>query len=106
MNRKRKKFKFIDLFAGIGGFRSGMTYLGGDCVFTNEWDKFAAETYSSWYKDNEVSMEDIRLFNFEEIPDHDILCAGFPCQPFSKSGAQKGFLVSHFRLQECQRSNH
>tara|TARA_Y100001970_G_scaffold33670_1_gene41880 strand:+ start:4083 stop:5078 length:996 start_codon:yes stop_codon:yes gene_type:complete len=89
MNRKRKKFKFIDLFAGIGGFRSGMTYLGGDCVFTNEWDKFAVETYSSWYKDDEVTTEDIRLFNFEEIPDHDILCAGFPCQPFSIAGVSK-----------------
>jgi len=85
----KKKFRFMDLFAGIGGFRSGLTYIGGECVFSNEWDKFAVETYKNWYKDNEISTEDIRLYNYKEIPDHDILCAGFPCQPFSIAGVSK-----------------
>jgi DNA (cytosine-5)-methyltransferase 1 len=52
--------KFIDLFAGIGGFRSALTYLGGKCVYTNEWDKFAAQTYQAWYSDEDISTEDIR----------------------------------------------
>ena len=83
------KFKFIDLFAGIGGFRSALAYLGGRCVYTNEWDKFAAQTYQAWYGDKDISTEDIRQVRFENIPDHDILCAGFPCQPFSIAGVSK-----------------
>ena len=81
-------FKFIDLFAGIGGFRIGMTAVGGDCVFTSEWDKYAAKTYMEWFKD-EVFSEDIRLLNPTDVPDHDVLCAGFPCQPFSLAGVSK-----------------
>lgn len=81
-------FKFIDLFAGIGGFRIGMTAVGGDCVFTSEWDKYAAKTYMEWFKD-EVFSEDIRLLNPSDVPDHDVLCAGFPCQPFSLAGVSK-----------------
>jgi DNA (cytosine-5)-methyltransferase 1 len=82
-------FRFIDLFAGIGGFRSAMTALGGSCVFTSEWDKFAAATYKAWYQDDHVYTEDINLKNADEIPDHEILCAGFPCQPFSLAGVSK-----------------
>ena len=82
-------FKFIDLFAGIGGFRSGLTSVGGDCVFTSEWDKYAAKTYQAWYGDNEVYTDDIRDLPPSDIPDHDVLCAGFPCQPFSLAGVSK-----------------
>ncbi len=81
-------FKFIDLFAGIGGFRIGMTAVGGECVFTSEWDKYAAKTYMEWYRDD-VYAEDIRHLDPITIPDHDVLCAGFPCQPFSLAGVSK-----------------
>jgi len=82
-------FTFIDLFAGIGGFRSALTALGGTCVYTNEWDKFAAATYEAWYGDA-VDRRDIRTIDFgAEIPNHDILAAGFPCQPFSLAGVSK-----------------
>ena len=82
-------FKFIDLFAGIGGFRCGMSAAGGSCVFTSEWDKYAAMTYQSWYGDTDIYQEDIRGIDIELIPDHDVLCAGFPCQPFSLAGVSK-----------------
>lgn len=83
-------FKYIDLFAGIGGFRSAMTRLGGECVFTSEWDKYAAKTYQSWYGGDDVHTEDIREIDVDTtIPDHDVLCAGFPCQPFSLAGVSK-----------------
>lgn len=82
-------FKFIDLFAGIGGFHCAMKAVGGSCVFTSEWDKFAAKTYQAWYGEEAIFTEDIRLLNPREIPDHDVLCAGFPCQPFSLAGVSK-----------------
>jgi len=85
-------FTFIDLFAGIGGFRSGLTALGGRCVYTNEWDKYSARTYEAWYGSDgtdEVDMTDIRAVDHARIPDHDILAAGFPCQPFSLAGVSK-----------------
>ena len=83
-------FKFIDLFAGIGGFRSALTALGGDCVFSNEWDKYACLTYKAWYGDEDVNATDIRMLDVKNtIPAHDILCAGFPCQPFSIAGVSK-----------------
>ena len=83
-------FKFIDLFAGIGGFRSGLTSIGGKCVFTSEWDKYANITYKAWYGNENIYNEDIRLINAKkEIPNHDVLCAGFPCQPFSIAGVSK-----------------
>ena len=84
-----RPFRFIDLFAGIGGFRSGLTALGGRCVFTSEWDKFSAQTYRAWYGDEDVYTGDIRELDSREIPDHDVLCAGFPCQPFSLAGVSK-----------------
>jgi len=84
-------FKFIDLFAGIGGFRLAMQNLGGKCVFTSEWDKEAQKTYRANF--GEVPFGDItkeRVKNY--IPnDFDVLCAGFPCQPFSKGGYRNGF---------------
>jgi DNA (cytosine-5)-methyltransferase 1 len=88
-------FKFIDLFAGIGGFRSALTPLGGQCVFTSEWDKYAAKTYQAWYGDKDIYTGDIREIASSKIPDHDILCAGFPCQPFSLAGVSKKNSLGH-----------
>ena len=89
-NSSRLPFKFIDLFAGIGGFKSAMTILGGECVFSNEWDKYALKTYRAWYQESDINTSDINELDIKnEIPDHDILCAGFPCQPFSLAGVSK-----------------
>lgn len=83
------KFTFIDLFAGIGGMRLGFQSQGGVCVFTSEWDKFAQKTYLANY--GEVAHGDIRSIKAKDIPEHDVLLAGFPCQAFSQAGLQKGF---------------
>ncbi len=82
-----KTFTFIDLFAGIGGFRMGLEKLGGHCVFSSEWDKYSRKTYEAWY--GEVPFGDIRDVNAAQLPDHDILAGGFPCQPFSLAGVSK-----------------
>lgn len=83
-------FTFIDLFAGIGGFRIGLTAAGGRPVFTNEWDNHAACTYRAWFNETDLCTRDIRVLNPEiEIPCHDVLSAGFPCQPFSIAGVSK-----------------
>ena len=84
---KKPKFTFIDLFAGIGGFRIAFQSHGGRCVFTSEWDYFAQKTYEGNF--GEVPFGDITKINEKEIPDHDILVAGFPCQPFSIAGVSK-----------------
>ena len=84
-----EKFKFIDLFAGIGGFHQAMEQLGGECVLASEIDKYAIETYEENYNIN--SEIDIRDLKEDDIPEHDVLCAGFPCQAFSKAGKQEGF---------------
>ena len=81
------KFTFIDLFAGIGGFRLAFQSLGGKCVFTSEYNYFAQKTYEANY--GEVPFGDITKIDENEIPDHDILIAGFPCQPFSIAGVSK-----------------
>lgn len=81
---KLPKFTFIDLFAGIGGFRIVMQEQGGRCVFSSEWDPYAKVTYEANF--GEVPYGDIRKIDEQNIPDHDILCAGFPCQPFSLAG--------------------
>lgn len=80
-------FTFIDLFAGIGGLRLGLQRVGGRCVFSSEWDKYAQKTYSAWF--GEVPHGDIRKIKPSDIPDHDVLAAGFPCQPFSIAGVSK-----------------
>lgn len=80
-------FTFTDLFAGIGGFRLAFQSAGGKCVFTSEWDKYAKQTYEANF--GEVPYGDIRIIPKSEIPDHDVLCAGFPCQPFSLAGVSK-----------------
>ena len=85
------KFTFIDLFAGIGGFRIAFQNQGGKCVFSSEWDKYAQKTYEANF--GEVPFGDINeITNFKkQVPDHDILCAGFPCQAFSIAGYRHGF---------------
>jgi len=86
---KNPTFKFIDLFAGIGGFRIAMQNLGGSCVFSSEIDRYAQKTYDTNF--GEVPFGDITKVNENDIPDHDVLCAGFPCQAFSIAGYRKGF---------------
>jgi DNA (cytosine-5)-methyltransferase 1 len=80
-------FKFIDLFAGIGGIRLAFQNLGGKCVFTSEWDIYSKKTYEANF--GEVPFGDITKINESEIPDHDVLLGGFPCQPFSIAGVSK-----------------
>ena len=84
---KKPTFKFIDLFAGIGGFRMAFQNIGGKCVFTSEWDKFSQKTYEANY--GEIPFGDITRIDENLIPDHDILLGGFPCQPFSIAGVSK-----------------
>lgn len=82
-------WKFIDLFAGLGGFRIALESLGANCVYSNEWDKPAQEVYNDNFGD--IPEGDITKVDEKTIPNHDILCAGFPCQAFSISGKQRGF---------------
>lgn len=83
------KFTFIDLFSGIGGFHQAMHQLGGKCLLSSEIDSFAIDTYLDNYGFN--SNQDIRNISDDNFPAHDVLCAGFPCQTFSKAGKQLGF---------------
>ena len=85
--REVVKFTFIDLFAGIGGTRLGYESAGGKCVFTSEWDKHAQRTYEANF--GEMPLGDIRQIKTSQIPNFDILLAGFPCQPFSIAGVSK-----------------
>lgn len=82
-----RRFTFIDLFAGIGGARLGLEKAGGVCVFSSEWNPFAAKTYRENF--GEVPRGDIRQIPASEIPEHEVLSAGFPCQPFSIAGVSK-----------------
>ena len=84
----KKEFRYIDLFAGIGGFHLAMDELGGKCVFASEIDNYAIETYEENFGVN--SNFDITKVQEDIIPKHDVLCAGFPCQAFSKAGKQSG----------------
>lgn len=105
----KEKFRFIDLFAGIGGFRIALQDLGGKCVFSSEWNPAAQQTY---YKNfGEFPFGDIREFTSDEIsdrklktliPDHDILAAGFPCQPFSHAGVSARTSVGKSHGFECK----
>lgn len=84
------KFRFIDLFAGIGGLRRGFEPLGGECVFTSEWNKYAVQTYRDNYPGDSHDIDgDITKIEVGSIPEHDLLLAGFPCQPFSIAGVSK-----------------
>lgn len=102
-------FRFIDLFAGIGGFRLALQSAGGQCVFSSEWDKSAKETYYQNF--GEYPFGDINIFSGahlsddqvqEFIPDHDILCAGFPCQPFSRAGVSARNAIGHKHGFACE----
>ena len=84
-----QSFRFIDLFAGIGGIRIPFEELGCSCVFSSEWDKSAQMMYHANFR--EIPVGDITKITNDEIPEHDILLAGFPCQPFSIIGNGKGF---------------
>ncbi|QDX31480.1 DNA cytosine methyltransferase [Dickeya poaceiphila] len=115
------RFRFIDLFAGIGGIRKGFEEIGGECVFTSEWNKEAARTYkANWFcnPENHIFNEDIREITLsndqtiseqqayrniaQEIPDHDVLLAGFPCQPFSLAGVSKKNSLGRLHGFECE----
>lgn len=82
-------FKFIDLFAGIGGIRLGFESAGGECVYTSEWNKYSVQTYKRNFQPEHSIDGDITKVDPNHIPDHDILLAGFPCQPFSLAGVSK-----------------
>jgi DNA (cytosine-5)-methyltransferase 1 len=96
-------FTFIDLFAGIGGFRIGLTRAGGRCVFTSEWDRYAQQTYSAWFHDEHVrgDINDPKIM--DAIPPHDVLAAGFPCQPFSIAGVSKKNALGHAHGFDCKK---
>lgn len=107
LHAEKSFFRFIDLFAGIGGIRSGFEAIGGNCVFTSEWNSFSARTYkANWHCESEhifntdireitlsdqknISAEQAYAHIDQQIPDHDVLLAGFPCQPFSLAGVSK-----------------
>ncbi len=82
-------FDFIDLFAGIGGLRRAFEQVGGRCVYTSEWDSYAQKTYAENFRDRHPIAGDITQVDAADIPDHDVLLAGFPCQPFSIAGVSK-----------------
>ena len=95
----KEKFTFIDLFAGIGGFYIAMDNLGGKCVFASEWDSDCRKTYKTNFAktcpdifvNDKNYVGDITKVDPNDIPDHDVICAGFPCQPFSQAGQKRGF---------------
>lgn len=114
-------FRFVDLFAGIGGIRSGFEAIGGQCVFTSEWNKHAVRTYkANWYCDEQQHRfnQDIRDITLsgqagvdeqqayqhirQQVPDHDVLLAGFPCQPFSLAGVSKKNALGRAHGFECE----
>ena len=99
-------FRFIDLFAGIGGLRRPFQELGGRCVFTSEWDRFAQKTYRANFPEDQfgdhVFSGDIREVAEHEIPPHDLLLAGFPCQPFSLAGVSKKNSLGRPHGFECE----
>nr|WP_240772897.1 DNA (cytosine-5-)-methyltransferase [Phragmitibacter flavus] len=86
-DRMRDPLNFIDLFCGIGGFRIAFEKAGGKCVFSSDYDKFSQQTYEANF--GERPHGDINQVKVGDIPQHDILCAGFPCQPFSIAGVSK-----------------
>jgi DNA (cytosine-5)-methyltransferase 1 len=90
-NNTDAKFRFIDLFAGIGGMRVAFEKQGGQCVFTSEWDAYARKTYMANFADMDGHLfaGDITTVDENDVPDHDVLLAGFPCQPFSIAGVSK-----------------
>ena len=94
-------FTFIDLFAGIGGLRLGFEAMGGRCVFSSEWDRFSRQTYVENHGDHHPFIGDIIPFPAGDVPDHDILLGGFPCQPFSIAGVSKKNSLGRAHGFEC-----
>jgi len=90
-------FTFIDLFAGIGGIRIALEKNGGKCVFSSEWNKYSRKTYEHNFGDSPAG--DITKINAADIPDHAVLAAGFPCQPFSIAGISKKKSLNRETLQ-------
>lgn len=88
-NVEAAEFDFIDLFAGIGGIRLGFEGIGGRCVFTSEWDSYSQKTYAENFPAKHILAGDITKIDSKDIPEHDVLLAGFPCQPFSIAGVSK-----------------
>ena len=86
------KIKFVDLFAGVGGFHYGLQKASEEfeCVFANEWDRYAVKVYRERFSNTPVFSGDIREVDYSQIPDHDLLCGGFPCQAFSIAGKRRG----------------
>ena len=98
VKKQNNNFTFIDLFAGIGGFHLAFHNSGANCVFVSEWNKYARETYEKNHKKKSPEVfkngnfaEDITKVKPKDIPDFDVVCGGFPCQPFSQAGFKKGF---------------
>ncbi|MHA6267186.1 DNA (cytosine-5-)-methyltransferase [Aliiroseovarius sp. CAU 1755] len=89
LSKDKSSFDFIDLFAGIGGLRIGFEAVGGRCVFTSEWNKYSQQTYSENFGADHPIEGDITEIAASDIPSHDVLLAGFPCQPFSIAGVSK-----------------
>tara|TARA_R110002111_G_scaffold120276_2_gene183379 strand:+ start:644 stop:1894 length:1251 start_codon:yes stop_codon:yes gene_type:complete len=94
-------FSFVDIFAGIGGMRFGLEAVGGSCKWSSEWDKHSQKTYAAWHGD--VPTGDINEVDPKDIPDHDVLTAGFPCQPFSIAGVSKKQSLGQAHGFECKR---
>ena len=88
-SEREADFTFVDLFAGIGGIRMAFESIGGRCLFTSEWDAYAQKTYAENYRDGHQIHGDITQVRAADVPDHDVLLAGFPCQPFSIAGVSK-----------------
>ena len=109
-DRKKSPFQFIDLFAGIGGIRIPFQEFGGKCVFTAEIDKHSKVTYAANFGEVPQRNGDITKFTASEIPDHDVLLAGFPCQAFSQAGRKQGFLDTRgtmfFEIQRILAAHH
>ena len=93
--------RFIDLFCGIGGFRISFERAGGKCVFSSDWDKFSRQTYEANF--GEEPKHDIYDVDIAKIPDFEILCAGFPCQPFSLAGVSKKNSLGRKHGFECEK---
>lgn len=105
MNEKNRtesgEFTFIDLFAGIGGIRMGFEHAGGKCVYTSEWNEWSKKTYEENFGHGHVFDGDITEVDAESIPEHDVLLAGFPCQPFSIAGVSKKNALGRAHGFEC-----
>ena len=101
VNAAGSTFTFVDLFAGIGGLRRGFETIGGECVFTSEWNTYAQQTYRANYACEDIAG-DITKLPADEIPPHDVLLAGFPCQPFSIAGVSKKNALGHAHGFRCE----